>query len=145
MAGLWAVLPAQEAVRVDAALDAGARGARSAGDPRTLDQLRADLLCDVVAGSAAGGAGGGATGDLTSDGGAGGGHADRDHTAVGDPADASTILRRPPVRSTIQVTVPLSVLLGMDDAPGELGGYGAITAGQRVRWRSEPGRCGGGW
>jgi hypothetical protein len=48
MAGWWAVLPASEATRMDRVLDAAARGARAAGDSRTLDQLRADGLCDLV-------------------------------------------------------------------------------------------------
>src|SRR5665648_13830 len=38
MAGVWAVLPAIGAARLDSALDSLARGARAAGDPRTLDQ-----------------------------------------------------------------------------------------------------------
>ncbi len=51
MAGIWAVLPADQAARVDATLDAAATSARAAGDPRTLDQLRADGLVDLVAGA----------------------------------------------------------------------------------------------
>ena len=34
------------------------------------------------------------------------------------------------VETAIQVTVPLSVLLGLDEAPGELSGHGPITAAQ---------------
>lgn len=48
MAGLWCVLPAGDAARVDGVLDGAARAARSCGDPRTLDQLRADGLRDLV-------------------------------------------------------------------------------------------------
>jgi hypothetical protein len=48
MAALWVLLPAVEAVRVDGVLEAAARAARAAGDPRTLEQLRADGLCDLV-------------------------------------------------------------------------------------------------
>lgn len=48
MASLTAVLPVVSAVRIDAALDSAARAARVAGDPRTLDQLRADGLRDLV-------------------------------------------------------------------------------------------------
>ena len=55
MAGLWAVLPAVGATRLDNALDALARRARFAGDPRTLDQLRADLLVDLTTGEVPGG------------------------------------------------------------------------------------------
>lgn len=44
MAGLYAVLPAVEATQVYRTLDAAARSGKTAGDPRTLDQLRADAL-----------------------------------------------------------------------------------------------------
>ena len=56
MAGIWAVLPATGAARLDSALDSLARGARAAGDPRTLDQLRADLLVDLTVGDVEGSA-----------------------------------------------------------------------------------------
>ena len=52
MAGIWAVLPAVDAVRVDATLETTARAARALGDPRTLDQLRADALTDLAGGQA---------------------------------------------------------------------------------------------
>ena len=52
MAGLWAVLPALDAARIDGTLEATARAARAAGDPRTLDQLRADALTDLATGAA---------------------------------------------------------------------------------------------
>ena len=42
MAGIWAVLPATDAARIDGTLEATARTARALGDTRTLDQLRAD-------------------------------------------------------------------------------------------------------
>lgn len=48
MAGIWAVLSAVDAVRLDNDLDARARTLRAAGDPRTLDQLRADLLVNTI-------------------------------------------------------------------------------------------------
>lgn len=44
MAGMYAVLPAADAVALDVALDAAARSARAGGDARTTDQLRADAL-----------------------------------------------------------------------------------------------------
>src|SRR6478735_1470307 len=66
MAGLWAVLPAADAVRLDGMLDALARRSRQAGDPRTVDHL----------------------------------------------------------------TMSLATLLGADDEPGDLAGYGPIDAQQ---------------
>lgn len=51
MAGLWLLLPAVDAIQVDAALDAAAHTARAAQDPRTHGQLRADTLRDLVVGT----------------------------------------------------------------------------------------------
>jgi hypothetical protein len=45
---LWAILPSLDAARLSAALDAAARSRRAAGDERTLDQLRADLLSSAT-------------------------------------------------------------------------------------------------
>ncbi|MDD9206490.1 DUF222 domain-containing protein, partial [Georgenia sp. 10Sc9-8] len=47
MASISAVLPAEDAVAIDLVLDAVARTARSGGDRRTIDQLRADALSAV--------------------------------------------------------------------------------------------------
>jgi hypothetical protein len=149
MAGLWAVLPAVGATRLDNALDALARGARAGGDPRTLDQLRADLLVDLTTGEVAGGlaeaalcgapgsaeaalcdapgSAGAASGSLT------------DAEPLPRPTSASPkvtdargvcgpVFRGTARRTEIRVTVPLSTLLGADDGPAELAGYGPIDA-----------------
>nr|WP_247600671.1 DUF222 domain-containing protein [Cellulomonas hominis] len=50
MAAMWCVLSAPDAARLDGVLDHTARAARALGDPRTLDQLRADGLRDLVVG-----------------------------------------------------------------------------------------------
>ncbi len=44
MASIYAFMPAVEANQLYRALDAAARSAKTSGDPRTLDQLRADAL-----------------------------------------------------------------------------------------------------
>ena len=54
MAGLWLRTTAPEAHALYGTIDAAARSARRAGDDRTLDQLRADLLSDRVRGEARG-------------------------------------------------------------------------------------------
>jgi hypothetical protein len=158
MAGLWAVLPATGAARLDSALDGLARGARAVGDPRTLDQLRADLLMDLTTGEVEGSAAWVALaerhGDCDSDcdGGQGGagadvGGADSAHGSVspgtGAPRGAGfspgpgdhgsrpgtfTPFAGTSRRTEIRVTVPLSTLLDLDDAPADLAGYGPITA-----------------
>jgi hypothetical protein len=50
MAAMWVVLAAEDATRVDGVLHHTARTAKALGDPRTLDQLRADALRDLVVG-----------------------------------------------------------------------------------------------
>ncbi|MCG7287788.1 DUF222 domain-containing protein [Cellulomonas sp. ACRRI] len=50
MASMWVVLAAEDATRIDGVLDHTARAAKALGDPRTLDQLRADSLRDLVVG-----------------------------------------------------------------------------------------------
>lgn len=114
MAGVWAVLPAAEAWRFDGSIDALARAARQHGDPRTLDQLRADVLVELATGSVGWRASG-----VTEGGSAVGAAARLPGGRFGAPQ---------PRRAQIRVTVPLSSLLGVDDAPGELDGYGAVTA-----------------
>ncbi|UNX56394.1 HNH endonuclease [Georgenia sp. TF02-10] len=51
MASLYAVLPAEDAVRVDLALEAMTTTARAHGDDRTHDQLRADALAVLAHGA----------------------------------------------------------------------------------------------
>jgi hypothetical protein len=149
MAGSWVVLPAAEAVLVDAALDGAARAARAAGDGRNLDQLRADTLCDRVLGRAPGSPADAVPSrrdgpfELLHEaahpdggGGAGDGAADAD---VGPAADAAdSVAPGVPVpapgpqspRTRVLVTMPLSTLIGLDDLPAALEGYGPIDAVQ---------------
>jgi hypothetical protein len=142
MAGLWAVLPADRAVRMDAALDRLARSGRTAGDPRTLDQLRADLLVDLASGdvpAAPGAAAADGAGSVPV-GGAGSAASSRPANAAEPtrspqpgpdapgPDSERPVRRRPAVRSQIHVMVPLDVLRGASDEPAELVGYGPITA-----------------
>jgi hypothetical protein len=121
MAGIWAVLPATDAARLDSALDTLARGARTAGDPRTLDQLRADVLVGLTVGDVEGSAAVAALARVDGDG-------------VGDAAPGTVPdadgprVRRTSRRTEIRVTVALPTLLGLDDEPADLAGYGPITA-----------------
>jgi hypothetical protein len=94
MAGLWAYLRADHAVAFFEGLTALAERAKGPGDVRTLDQRRADVLCDV-----------------------------------GEETRARDGLpRRHGRRPRLLVTAAASRLLGLDDCPGELAGYGPIPA-----------------
>ena len=126
MTELWALLPADNAALLKATLDAMAHHPihRSGGDPRTADQRRADALTDLarikltdpaLAGSGSGGAG--LAGAGLAGGGLAGGHGQR-------PA--------------VQVTIAASTLMGLDDQPCELDGYGPITATMARRIAADP-------
>ncbi len=124
MAGIWAVLPAEQAALVDGTLGAAAAAARAAGDPRTLDQLRADGFVDLVVGAPAA---------LSP--GVGGRGAPCPSDGAKQPRGVATrpgaVAQRPGgVAVRVDVTVALSTLMGLDDAPGDLAGYGATTAEQ---------------
>lgn len=103
MAWLEALLPAEDAQAVatvlDAAAEAGKRGDREAARPaRTVSQRRADALAQLAWAALAAGREGAGPG-----------------TAPGRPV-------------TVQVTVPLTTLAGLDEQPGELDGHGPIPA-----------------
>lgn len=99
MALLGAVLPADDAIRAFTRIDDLARTCRAAGDPLTLDQLRADLFAKALT--------------------------DADLDTGPDP-DGKRPRPRKPV--SVQVTIALTSLLGLDSRCGRLDGYGAITA-----------------
>ena len=94
MAAIYATLPAAAAVACHDWLTALAMKAKGPGDPRSLDQRRADALADL------------ALDGLT------------------DP----DLPRRHGRPVALQVAVAATTLAGLDEEPGELTGYGPITA-----------------
>ncbi|MEO6087959.1 MAG: DUF222 domain-containing protein [Umezawaea sp.] len=86
MAKVYAVVPADKAVAIALRVDKIARQSKTPDDPRTMDQRRADVVCDLL---------------------------------LGKPSN---------VRVSLQLTVPVSMLMGLDDQPGELAGFGPIDA-----------------
>jgi hypothetical protein len=137
MASLTAVLPVVTAVRIDDLLQNAARAARSAGDARTLEQLRADGLRDLILHPAWTGDDAGGTSDAggTDALDAGPGTESRATTSrVGDdpagtvPAAVGHGGRGGDHRTEVRVTVALSTLLGQDDKPAHLSGGGPIDA-----------------
>lgn len=112
MAVLFAHLTAAEATGVYAVLDECARAAGGPADERPMDARRADALVDLILSP---------TG-LTSAGTA-------DAQADWSPADRERArTRRDRVRGQVRVTVPFTTLLGIDETPAELAGYGPIPA-----------------
>ncbi|MCQ1986865.1 HNH endonuclease signature motif containing protein [Arthrobacter sp. zg-Y844] len=150
MSCLSAHLRAAEAQQIYTALSTAAWGEQSAGDSRTADQLRSDILAQLLMGSsrglfAAAGtqrgagtrnraghaedsgcfAGGGDTGDDT------GGATQRNGDIVG--SEGTNVLTTGPdegiiPRTEIMVLINAETLFGADDQPAELHGYGPISA-----------------
>lgn len=110
MSWLSAFLPAENAQAIFTQLSKAARGEQADGDPRTMDQLRADLLSDLLLNSVGRPSGTGGTGDA------------RD-TGTGD-AGANA---RAKARTEILVLINAETLFGADDQPAELVGYGPIS------------------
>ncbi|NOJ60789.1 DUF222 domain-containing protein [Arthrobacter sp. 260] len=103
MAWLEAYLPVDQAAGIFHRVDTAARALQGHDEPRTLTQLRADVLIDVLTSA-------GATGH------------------VQEPSDEDQRQEHHPywgVQARVFVTVPVMTLLG-GDAPGELEGYGPI-------------------
>ncbi|MDR7385674.1 HNH endonuclease signature motif containing protein [Promicromonospora iranensis] len=144
MGWLSAYLPATDAAAVWGVVDDLAHQLRhAAGEERTLSQLRADCLTGIVTGRLL-------PADRFTDAGtdpdaASGTGTEADTEAVrGEQAPVCTCGGRAPVQQIVQevvrpvrvvparpvvrVTVPASALLGLDDAPGHLDGYGPVPA-----------------
>ncbi|MFD1213531.1 DUF222 domain-containing protein [Arthrobacter sp. GCM10027362] len=92
MAFLGALLPAETAHAVYSRITRAAKSLQGPGETRTLAQLRADVLADLLV-----------------DGGM-------------DTGPAAGI------RAEVMVTVPVFTLLGLDEEPAELEGYGPVPA-----------------
>lgn len=121
MATLAATLPADVAYTAYRIIDGHAR-TLGPDDPRGMDARRADCLTDLILDGA--------------------GLIGTPGTAADDDATAASRVWRP-VTTVVHVTVPITTLLGVDDEPGELAGYGPvpsemarrIAAGANSRWR----------
>ncbi|HJT03385.1 MAG TPA: DUF222 domain-containing protein [Pseudonocardiaceae bacterium] len=114
MAIVSACLPAGEAVGLYGVLDEYARATGCNDDPRALPARRADALVDLVCEST----GYLSTGTCTAE------------AAMTRARRRRVRRRRSRVRVQVRVTGPFSTLFGVDEQPGELAGYGTITAEQ---------------
>ncbi|KAD3436366.1 DUF222 domain-containing protein [Arthrobacter yangruifuii] len=152
MSWLSAHLRAEHAQQIYTALCTSARGEQADGDPRTADQLRADILTQLLMGGLgsprSGGGGvlregagrsGGRGGAGREDGfnvrggrgGRGAGNANQAGTPgkVGDPeSDESSGSMGVLPRAEIMVLINAETLFGADEKPAELHGYGPISA-----------------
>ncbi|MCQ1954989.1 DUF222 domain-containing protein [Arthrobacter sp. zg-Y826] len=143
MSCLSVYLRAAEAQQIYTALSTAARGEQSAGDSRSTDQLRADILAQLLMGGLGstrvtdtGGAGrrgsGGAghTGNAAGwTGRSGGAPSGAGGTGRGGAGPDEGIVPR----TEIMVLINAETLFGADDQPAELHGYGPISAEEARR------------
>lgn len=134
MAWLSLYVRASDALLVRDRLRQAARAAQAGGtEARTCAQVEADLARDLLLGgmltsgaAPSGGAPSGAAPSGAAPTGAGGGD---DPAGIGGvEAGVEIDAALASIRPTVHVTVPVFTLLGLDDAPGELDGYGPIDA-----------------
>jgi hypothetical protein len=131
MATLSAYLPAEDAVGGFAVLDEHARQSGVPGDERTMEARRGDALVDLILNP---------TGQCSAGTRTARDSADENHSAdenipaprtpnpepAGCHCECGQCRREGGVE--VRVTVPYTALLGADDLPGELAGYGPIPA-----------------
>jgi hypothetical protein len=137
MASLWAFLPAEDAVAIYHKVDHLARTAKTPRDERSADERRADVFTDLLLNTHRNPTGShqGANTDRHSP-----THTDTDaqngmkpaaHNTSVDNSDTAAGCGSEAMRSgriEVLVTIPATTLLGLDNGPAELDGYGAITA-----------------
>ena len=122
MCWLSAYLPLETGAAIDTRLEAIARSLQGPGEGRTINQLRADALADLLTDAACEGIAGlaphpGPGCDGTA------GLAPHPDAATGSPRPQGPIGG---VRTELIVTIPARTILGGSDAPGEIVGHGAI-------------------
>ncbi|MBO0909906.1 HNH endonuclease signature motif containing protein [Arthrobacter sunyaminii] len=133
MSWLSALLPAARAQLVYTQLTTAARGEQGAGDPRGVDQLRADILADLLDGDedamdsydlersvpAS---------EVMDGGGLGGRAPDSGRNEARDSGNKDNQARtRARARTEILVLITAETLFGADEQPAELHGYGPIS------------------
>nr|WP_269440218.1 HNH endonuclease signature motif containing protein [Arthrobacter sp. zg-Y769] len=115
MSCLSAYLRAAEAQQIYTTLSTAARGEQVAGDGRTTDQLRADILAQLLMGGL-----GSSSGGTTDGGGRAAGMASAGNTGCDGEGAVP--------KAEIMVLINAETLFGADDQPAELHGYGPISA-----------------
>ncbi|TPV50949.1 DUF222 domain-containing protein [Pseudarthrobacter phenanthrenivorans] len=117
MAWLSAYLPADQALAGWNRLNALARAAQGANEPRTLTQLRTDKFAEAILTS-------GTSATFHADNRAGNGEEAGDSDGAGAGTGAG--LAFPGIRAQVLVTVPVFSLMGLTEEPAVLDGFGPI-------------------
>jgi hypothetical protein len=103
MAWLSAYLPAEAAIAIDDRLDQLAAAMRDPADSRTFAQLRTDAFCEMLI-----------AGEVPA--------------LAEAPGARSRGIQARGIKARVLVTVPVLTLMGLDDEPASLEGYGPIPA-----------------
>ncbi len=128
MAWLHVLLSASDATAIDARLTRFARTVQGPGEQRTLPQLRTDVLTDLLLDDAIDKGPWSAFGPGSASDDSDMAGSDRVAGGAGSGRVAGGAAYHAPVRAHINVTVPVLTLMGVDDAPADLEGYGPIPA-----------------
>jgi hypothetical protein len=115
--------------RVAAAMErltAIARAAKSGGDARKMDQLRADAMLDLLVGDGVA-TGGQVSGAPVGDAGPQPVPPMPEPDVSGDAPRLHAVMPGPR-KGVVDIQVPLTTLVGLSDFPGELAGYGPVIA-----------------
>jgi hypothetical protein len=107
-------LPPERVHAIMERIGAVARTAKRQGDQRTVHQLEADTFCDLLAGTGIGATPPEPVTDPEAD-----AAAEQAGTAVPLPG---------PRRGVVELTAPLSTVIGLSQAPGTLAGWGPVVA-----------------
>ncbi|MCC3281139.1 MULTISPECIES: HNH endonuclease [Arthrobacter] len=125
MSCLSAIIAAEKGQSMFAALTGAAKAGKRAGDPRTMDQLRADTLTELLLDGEP------APDTKPVDGptaGNGSDHGPRTNQEQKPPRRAERHRNRSTVRTEVMVLINADTLAGLNEHPAELNGYGPISA-----------------
>jgi hypothetical protein len=113
-------LPPNRVAEITERITAIARTAKRQGDARTIDQLKADTVTDLLAGT---GIGATPPAPVTNP-----GPAPLPATGRSEDEPAANVPLPGPRRGVVELTAPLSALIGLSQAPGNLAGFGPVVA-----------------
>jgi hypothetical protein len=120
-------LPADRAAAACANIDALARKAKRAGDDRPIDHIRSDLYLGMLDGTYTGRSEDHIIAHMLSEV-APQSPGTTHHSGSNPPGDTCSDIAPSPRRAGVEIRVEITTLLGLDDHPGEIAGWGPVHA-----------------